>query len=196
MAPKVNLDRSRSPKGNEAESVASGSAAVAFETMWEGQFESKLDAFKNEVKLGVKNLVVDETDKFEARIDAKLEQQANEVQGVKEAVDRIEHALSARIVPGPTEHSIPPPTPSSYAQVVGANPFPPPAPFPGHPPRSQNISPDELNESKFWRLAAECDLAPALFKVTCEPLGNRLEVRFLGEPGTAANRALQLLDSL
>ena len=45
-------------------------------------------------------------------------------------------------------------------------------------------------------LAAECDLAPALFKVTGEPLGNRLEVRFLGEHCTAASRALQLLDSL
>ena len=109
MAPKVNLDRSRSPKGNEAESVASGSAAVAFETMWEGQFEAKLDAFKNEVKGAVKNLVVDEMGKFEARIDEKLEKQATEVQGVKEAVDRIEHALAGRnVAPGPTEHFIPP----------------------------------------------------------------------------------------
>ena len=45
-------------------------------------------------------------------------------------------------------------------------------------------------------MAAECDLAPALFKVSGEPLGNRLEVRFHGEPGTAASRAKQLLDSL
>ena len=229
MAPKPNLDRSRSPKeakGNEAEGVAgvaSGSTAIAFDSMWES-VSPKLDAFKEDVKGAVKNLVIDEMGKFEARIDAKLEQQASDVQGVKEAVDRIEQALSARIVPGPTEHSIPPPTLPSYAQVAGANPFPPPAPFPGQPPRSQKISPDELNESKFgrrpdptvifantlasvkvelskWktsveRLAEECDLAPSLFKVTGEPLGNRLEVRFLGDPGTAANRATQLLDSL
>ena len=45
-------------------------------------------------------------------------------------------------------------------------------------------------------LAAECDLAPSLFEVAGEPLGNRLEVRFHGEPGTAASRAKQLLDSL
>ena len=125
MAPKAN-DRSRSPKGNESDNVASASAGVAFESMWEGQFEAKLDAFKHEVKGAVKNLVVDEMGKFEARIDEKLEKQATEVQGVKEAVDRIESALAARsIAPGPTEHSIPPPIPPSYAQVVGANPFPP-----------------------------------------------------------------------
>ena len=194
MAPKAN-DRSRSPKGIEADNVASASAGVAFETMWESQFEAKLDLFKNEVKGAVKNLVVDEMGKFEARIDEKLEKQATEVQGVKEAVDRIEHALAGRnIAPGPTGHSIPAPTPPSYAQVVGANPFPPPAPFPGHPPRPQNVSPEELNQSKFWcrpdekvifantmanvkvelskwktsveALAADCDLAPSLFKVT------------------------------
>ena len=45
-------------------------------------------------------------------------------------------------------------------------------------------------------LAADCDLAPSLFKVTGEPLGNRLEVRFLGELSTAARRAKHLLDSL
>ena len=201
-------------------------SAVAFENMWETQFESKLDTFKQEVKGAVKNLVVDELGKFEAGIDEKLEKQASEVQGVKEAVDRIELALAGRnIAPdaGTAASSIPPPTPS-YAQVVGANPFPSPAPFPGHPPRRQNISPEELNQSKFWRrpnetvifantmanakvelskwktsveaLATECDLGPSLFKVTGEPLGNRLEVRFLGELGTAASRAKQLLDSL
>ena len=39
-------------------------------------------------------------------------------------------------------------------------------------------------------------MGPSLFKVTGDPLGNRLEVRFLGELGTAASRAKQLLDSL
>ena len=139
MAPKAN-DRSRSPKGNEADNVASASAGVAFESMWESQFEAKLDAFKHEVKGAVKNLAVDGMGKFEARIDEKLGKQATEVQGVKEAVDRIESALAGRsIAPGPTEHSIPPPIPPSYAQVVGANPFPPPAPFPGHPPSPKYV---------------------------------------------------------
>ena len=73
MAPKAN-DRSRSPKGVEADNVANvaSASAVAFENMWETQFETKLDNFKSEVKCGVKNLVVDELGKFEARIDEKL----------------------------------------------------------------------------------------------------------------------------
>ena len=117
------------------------------------------------------------------------------------------------------------PSPLSYAAAassqVGA-PFPGPAAFP--PPRPAFISPDELNASKFWRrpdetvlfantsqnvrveiakwsasisaLAAEADLGPSLFKVSGDPLGSRLEVRFLGEESMAAHRAKQLLDSL
>ena len=239
MSPKPQTNRSRSPKLNEKEkaaadaasaspsdaAIATSSAGVAFEAMWENQFEAKLDSFKNEVKGAVKNLVVDEMGKFEARIDEKLEKQATEVQGVKAAVDRIEQVLAGRCsASGPADQSFPPPAPPSYAQIAGALPFPSPAPFPGHPPRPQNISPEELNQSKFWRrpddtvifantmanakvelskwktsveaLAADCDLSPGLFKVTGDPLGSRLEVRFLGELSTAASRAKQLLDSL
>ena len=117
------------------------------------------------------------------------------------------------------------PAPLSYAAAAssqGGAPFPGPVAF--SPPRPANISPEELNASKFWRrpdetvifantsqnvrvesakwsasisaLAAECDLTPNLFKVTGDPLGSRLEVRFLCEESTAARRAKQLLDSL
>ena len=120
-------------------------------------------------------------------------------------------------------HPSSPPPPRSYAAAASAGaPFPGPAAFP--PPRPINISPDEFNASKFWRrpdetvlfantsenkrveiakwttsitaLAAQADLAPNLFKVIGDPLGSRLEVRFLGDEATAARRAKQLLDSL
>ena len=118
-----------------------------------------------------------------------------------------------------------PPPPRSYAQAASSRdgaPFPGPAAAP--PFRPANISPDEFNASKFWRrpdetilfantadnknveiakwtasfsaLAAEADIGPNLFKVSGDPLGSRIEVKFLGEEGTAARRAKQLVDSL
>ena len=154
MSPKPQTNRSRSPKLNEKEkaaadaasacasdaAIATSSAGVAFEAMWENQFEAKLDSFKNEVKGAVKNLVVDEMGKFEARIDEKLEKQATEVQGVKAAVDRIEQVLAGRCsASGPADQSVPPPAPPSYAQIAGALPFP--CPFPWAPSPSPEYFP-------------------------------------------------------
>ena len=243
MAPKGSKDakiectkghvRGRSPRdnggsasaGTEPDDVGAGFAA-GFDEEWTAKLDGKLDLFKGEVKGVVKNLVVAELEKFEAKIDAKFAVQATEVHAVKDAVDRIEAALASRgsASAGPDEAAVPfpPPTHPSYARAAAASP---PAPFPGPPPiRTQNVSPEEFNQSKFWRrpdeavvfantlanakvelskwkksiteLASECDLASNLFKITGDPLGSRLEVRFLGGIDTAASSAKQFLDSL
>ena len=199
--------------------------------MW-ATLEPKLDArdkvFKEAVKDSVKVMVVAKIEDLEIRMDRKLDEVKAESKEVKESVHRIEQLLAkSASVPSLGAAAIPPssPAPLSYAAAassqVGA-PFPGPVAFP--PPRPTNISPEELNASKFWRrpdetvifantsqnvrveiakwsasisaLAAEADLAPSLFKVTGDPLGSRLEVRFLGEESLAARRAKQLLDSL
>ena len=224
MAQKTKANsRSRSPRDGDV--GQEGDVGTAFDQEWTTKLEGNLDSFKGEVEGVVRSLVVDELNKFEAKMEAKFDKQAIEVQSVKSAVDRIEIALATRGSESSGINAANPFTPSSppaYAQTIGAD-FP--APFPGPPPlRPQNISPEELNQSKFWRrpdealvfantmanakvelgkwkisiaaLAAECDLGPSLYKITGDPLGSRLEVRFLGDTGTAAHSAKQFLDSL
>ena len=102
----------------------------------------------------VKTLSVGHINALEKRIDKKFDDAQSEVKDVKDAVERIEKILarspSAPIIGAAAMSSSPPPPPS-YATVassqVGA-PFPGPVAFP--PPRPINISPDELNASKFW----------------------------------------------
>ena len=195
--------------------------------MW-ATLEPQLNVFKEGVKDAVKGMVVSKIEDLENRMDKKFDEVKAESLAVKESVLRIEKMLAkSASVPSLGAAAIPPssPAPLSYAAAassqVGA-PFPGPVAFP--PPRPINISPEELNASKFWRrpdetvifantsqnvrveiakwsasisaLAAEADLAPNLFKVSGDPLGSRLEVRFRGEESLAARRAKQLLDSL
>ena len=136
MAPKTkdgkSTSRSRSPRDNVEQE---GDAGAAFDQAWETKLDGKLDDFKGEVKGVVRNLVVDELNKFEAKMEAKFDKQAVEVQSVKSAVDRIEIALASRgSEPSGSDAAFPFPMPThpSYAQAVGAGV---PAPFPGPPPQ-------------------------------------------------------------
>ena len=233
----MSKSRSRTPPrasdgGDDDDVAATGNGKgieQTFDTMW-ATLEPKLDVFKEGVKDAVKTMVCSEITALEARMDKRFDETKAEAKGVKEAVDRIEKILaksaSAPILPDGAV-AFPPsaPPPRSYANAASSRdgaPFPGPAASP--PYRSANISPDELNASKFWRrpdetilfantaenknveiakwtasisaLAAEADIGPSLFKVSGDPLGSRIEVKFLGDESTAARRAKQLLDSL
>ena len=131
MSPKAKTNyRSRSPR-------TEGDVGNAFESMWKNQFEAKLDNFKRRLREALKLFVVDGLTKFEHRMEAKLNQQAVAVQGVEEAVDRIELALAARASDAPVGNaasSFPPIPTSTYSQAAGAGvrahfPGPMAAPF-------------------------------------------------------------------
>jgi len=219
--------RTPPPRGDVPEGSGSG-IEKGFDDMW-ATLEPKLNIFKEGVKDAVRSLVVGEINALEQRIDKKFDDAKSEAKDVKEAVERIEQILAkSASVPtlGSMAMSSSPPPPPTYAAAAASSqvgaPFPGPAAYP--PPRPINISPDELNASKFWRrpdetvifantsdnknveigkwtasiaaLASEADLSPNLFKVSGDPLGSRLEVRFLGDECTAARRAKQLLESL
>ena len=146
--------RCRTPPPPRGENPEGGDLANDFDNMW-ATLEPKLSEFKGEVKDAVKNLVVGKIEELEKRMDKKFDEAKTEAKDVKAAVEQIEQILAKSFsVPALGTADFPPSSspPASYAAAasskVGA-PFPGPVAFP--PPRSINISPDELNASKFWR---------------------------------------------
>ena len=223
--------RSRTPPPRSGDGGGdAGELGQKFDDMW-ANLEPKLDTFKDGVKSAVKTMVCQEIAALETRMEKRFDESKAETKDVKEAVARIEKMLakstSVPVLPNGADvdsSSPAPPPPRSYAAAASSGDR---APFPGPPVaprRTVNISPDELNASKFWRrpdetilfantadnknvelskwkasfsaLAAEADLGPNLFKVTGDPLGSRIEVKFLGEEEFAARCARQLVDSL
>ena len=227
--------KSRSPRRIDGAEPPSKVRGVEVDKTLEDKFQSMYDtiiapkiAESNEaVKSGVKTLVVGELQALEARVDTKLAAVQADVSEVKTMVCRIEQAMGAsRVAP-------------SYASVAGngsgssnmgngdlppPTPFPPsfPASFPRAPP--ELLTPETLNQSKFWvppnkcrlfantlagvkvsldkfrasieKLADEAALKPDYFSVFGDPLCNRVEILFSGDPDTAARRAATLLGSL
>jgi hypothetical protein len=232
--PKDGEQRSRSPKSKEPErSAAELDMEAKFNEMYKKVIEPEqakaMSAANEAVYAGVKTLVCTEMQALESRVDAKLADVKSEVSEVKEMVTRIEIALADRPTPAPT-----------YASIAGngsgstnsnGNGIPsPPAPFPpSHPasfPRAPPalLTPEDLNQSRFWvppnkcrlfantlagvkvslekfkasieKLADEAALKPDYFTVYGDPLCNRVEILFTGDPESAARRAATLVDSL
>ena len=172
--------RSRSRERNDPPGASAGSKdkeddksiEEKFQAMYDNIIAPKIAESNEAVKTGVKALVVGELQALEARVDNKLATVQASVTDVKADVTEVKTMVSrieAALADGASARLAAP----SYASVVGNGSgsnnmgngnLPPPSPFPpSYPasfPRAPQglLTPESLNQSKFWNPPNKCRL--------------------------------------